>query len=69
MLDKNVLEKMSRQMETERINEKIGDTHLGVFDRILDGIDTIFGIISSNEDKLDNKISKNEAEEILNKFR
>lgn len=60
---------MAHQIETERINEIAGDTHLGVFDRILDGIDTIFGIISSNEDKLNNIISKNESEEILKKFR
>ena len=68
-LDKKILEEVRRDLQAAKVNDKLFNQSLNVFDRISNGIDIIFGIVSSNNDQLDRMISKDESEEILKKFR
>ncbi len=68
-MNKKLLDEARIDLQAEKVNDKLFNQSLSVFDRITNGIDTIFGIVSSNNDQLDRIISKDESEEILNKFK
>ncbi len=68
-MNKKLLDEARIDLQAEKVNDKLFNQSLSVFDRITNGIDTIFGIVSSNNDQLDRMISKDESEEILKKFK